>query len=163
MTTKQCRACGETKPLDAFNKNARNKTNGRQSKCKPCEKLYEAEWRKANPRRVSDRTASDNPLAEWSNASRAKFWSKVEKTDGCWNWRGSLTTKGYGQFGHRIVGLTSRAHKLAWESEYGAVPDGLVLDHLCRNRSCVRPSHLESVSNQVNVIRGVESRVLTNG
>ncbi|MDT0223491.1 HNH endonuclease signature motif containing protein [Gordonia sp. AC31] len=94
-------------------------------------------------------------LAQWSERSRAKFWSRVEKSDGCWLWRGSSTIWGYGQFNHSHPGLTKRAHKLSWESSNGPVPDGLVLDHLCRNRMCVRPDHLEPVTNRENVLRGV--------
>lgn len=94
-------------------------------------------------------------IAQWSTQSRARFWSRVEKTDSCWNWTSSTDRKGYGQFCHCVQGLTMRAHKLAWESENGPVPDGLVLDHLCRNRRCVRPSHLEVVTNRENVLRGI--------
>lgn len=94
-------------------------------------------------------------LAAWGEQSRIKFWSRVTKTPGCWQWGGSVTGYGYGQYCHRISGLTMRAHKLAWELEHGPVPDGLVLDHLCRNRLCVRPDHLEPVPNRVNVLRGV--------
>lgn len=94
-------------------------------------------------------------LAAWSDESRRRFWSRVRKTDGCWEWLGGKTVYGYGQYAVGIPGLTQRAHKLSWESVNGPVPSGLVLDHLCRNRMCVRPDHLEAVTNRENVLRGV--------
>lgn len=85
-----------------------------------------------------------------------RFWSKVEATEGCWPWHGSLLKKGYGLFslGGRAAGATL-AHIFAYREAYGAVPVGLQLDHTCRNRACVNPHHLEPVTAQVNVLRGV--------
>ena len=81
-----------------------------------------------------------------------RFWSKVSKSDGCWTWLGGLDGKGYGYFrlGSRMVG----SYRLAYELLIDPVPDGLVLDHLCRNRKCVNPWHLEPVTNRENVLRG---------
>lgn len=86
-----------------------------------------------------------------------RFWSKVEKTDGCWLWRGSINSDGYGSF--KIKGRTVKAHGYPWEKKNGQVPRGLELDHLCRNRACVRPDHLEPVTHAVNVQRGNLGRV----
>jgi len=82
-----------------------------------------------------------------------RFWAKVEKTPGCWRWRGQLLRSGYGRFsvGRRSV----RAHVFAYEQEYGAVPNGLCLDHLCRNKVCVNPQHLEAVTSRENTLRGI--------
>ena len=85
---------------------------------------------------------------------RQKFWSRVDKTGECWTWQGSITCYGYGQFSHPVKGMSNRAHRVAWEMANGPVPEGLVLDHLCRNRACVRPDHLEAVPNRTNVLRG---------
>lgn len=82
----------------------------------------------------------------------ARFWSYVEKTDDCWAWTGGKGPGGYGAF--RFKGKQLRAHRYAYELEHGQVPDGLVLDHLCRNRSCVRPDHLEPVTQRENILRG---------
>lgn len=84
-----------------------------------------------------------------------RFWSKVEKADGCacWVWTAGLSVDGYGQF--TINKRPLRAHRYAYEQANGPIPDGLVLDHLCRNRRCVRPDHLEPVTNRENVLRGV--------
>ena len=81
-----------------------------------------------------------------------RFWMKVQKTDGCWNWTGAKLIPGYGtiQDNHRKM----RAHRLAYELLVGPIPDGLVLDHLCRNKGCVRPDHLEAVTQAENLMRG---------
>lgn len=81
-----------------------------------------------------------------------RFWARVNKTEGCWLWTGSMRTDGYGQFwdGKRNV----KAHRFAYEDEGWAIPEGLELDHLCRNRACVRPEHLEAVTHLTNVRRG---------
>lgn len=81
-----------------------------------------------------------------------RFWPKVAKTEGCWQWTAAKTSWGYGVFwdGARLVG----AHRYAYESEVGPVGEGLDLDHLCRNPSCVNPAHLEPVPHRVNVARG---------
>lgn len=82
-----------------------------------------------------------------------RFWSKVDKSADCWIWTGARNQKGYGVFwnGER----TYPAHRFAYEEQHGPIPDGLVPDHLCRNRACTRPSHIEVVTNCVNILRGV--------
>ncbi len=83
-----------------------------------------------------------------------RFWSKVDRqVDGCWVWTAALTA-GYGSFGVRH-GVVRRAHRLAYEYLVGPIPEGLQLDHLCRNRACVRPDHLEPVTCRENLLRGV--------
>lgn len=68
-----------------------------------------------------------------------RFWSKVEKSDGCWVWRGSLNWDGYGQA--RFMGSTRRANRIAWFLEHGEWPTLQVL-HRCDNPGCVRIEHL---------------------
>lgn len=85
--------------------------------------------------------------------SENRFWQQVDKTESCWLWTGSLTHNGYGRMGFR--GKVHRAHRLAYELLIGgAIPDGLTLDHLCRERRCVNPAHLEAVPLRVNILRG---------
>ena len=82
-----------------------------------------------------------------------RFWAKVEVSDStCWEWTAGKS-RGYGGFwvGEHVV----RAHRFLWEQINGVVPEGLELDHLCRNRRCVNPSHLEIVTHLENVKRGM--------
>lgn len=73
----------------------------------------------------------------------ARFWSKVQRSSGCWEWTGSLQS-GYGQL--RVCTDSrvpmARAHRVSWEIHYGPVPDDLCVLHRCDNRKCVRPDHL---------------------
>ena len=82
-----------------------------------------------------------------------RFWAKVNKTDDCWLWTGAKMRRGQGAF-HVEGKRQAHAHRYLWESINGPVPDGLQLDHLCRNPSCVRPDHLEPVTPGENVRRG---------
>lgn len=84
---------------------------------------------------------------------KVRFWSYVDKSTLCWNWRGTITQYGYAQF--RAGSESYRAHRLSYLWAKGIIPKGLVLDHLCRNRNCVNPEHLEAVTIKVNILRGV--------
>lgn len=86
-----------------------------------------------------------------------RFFERVEKGDGCWLWTGSMIPSGYGQmtvgsisteFGVRV--RQAYAHRLSYAIHKGPIPDGFVVDHLCRNRRCVNPAHLEAVECEVN-------------
>ena len=87
-----------------------------------------------------------------------RFWAKVDRPSmwACWNWTAScFKSSGYGQFSTRENVRRSRvAHRIAYELVLGDVPDGLVLDHLCRNRRCCNPAHLEPVTTRTNLLRG---------
>jgi hypothetical protein len=86
-----------------------------------------------------------------------RFWSKVRRGDVCWNWTGAIGSGGYGNFyagGGRTERRTMGAHHYAYELLVGPVPEGKCLDHLCRNRRCVNPDHLEVVTRGENVLRG---------
>lgn len=82
----------------------------------------------------------------------ARLKPKIDATDDCWIWRGSTSTVGYGQF--HVWGRLVTAHRFVYELYVGPIPEGLVLDHLCRNRQCVNPAHLEPVTHRINILRG---------
>lgn len=82
----------------------------------------------------------------------ARLSSKFTIDDDCWNWFGAMLPNGYGsiQRDRRQTG----AHRAMFELLRGPIPDGMVIDHLCRNRRCVNPAHMEPVTSRVNVLRG---------
>lgn len=82
-----------------------------------------------------------------------RFFGHVQRNGACWRWHGLKDRAGYGRFnvGSRKVA----AHRFAYEMFLGAIPVGLVLDHLCRVHDCVNPFHLEPVTNAENIRRGI--------
>jgi HNH endonuclease len=90
-------------------------------------------------------------------SNQVRFWQYVEKTADCWIWHGAASKDGYGifvEYGEHLEKIMWRTHRFAYVTLVGPIPDGLTLDHLCRNRSCIRPAHLEPVSNVENLLRG---------
>lgn len=83
------------------------------------------------------------------------FWSGVDRAEGCWTWARYRTTEGYGRFVWMTVARP--AHCVAYEWLVGPIAAGLILDHLCRNRACIRPDHLEPVTSVENVMRGMSA------
>jgi HNH endonuclease len=83
----------------------------------------------------------------------SRFLDKFTVGDGCWEWTAGLASNGYGNFW--LDGGTHSAHRLSYELFVGPVPATMHLDHLCRVRHCVRPSHLEPVTARENLMRGV--------
>lgn len=91
----------------------------------------------------------------------ARFMARIEiSEEGCWEWRAYRKPNGYGQFyvhtSRRSPGgrRPSYAHRVAYEHFVGPIPQGLEIDHLCRNRGCANPDHLEAVTRSVNMRRG---------
>lgn len=83
-----------------------------------------------------------------------RIWAQVTQDEsGCWTFTGGLTLAGYGQI--RADDRGQGTHRFMYEAVLGPVPAGLDLDHLCRNRACCNPAHLEPVTTRVNILRGV--------
>jgi hypothetical protein len=82
-----------------------------------------------------------------------RFWQRVDASGDCWVWLGGLNDGGYGRF--YLDRKCHPAHRFAWTVLVGPIADGLVIDHLCRNRVCVNPDHLEPVTHRENILRGV--------
>lgn len=87
-------------------------------------------------------------LSYFTNTKRV-----VVDENGCWNWQMSKSNTGYGQM--RIAGKTHYAHRVSYELFTGPLIDGLVIDHLCMNKACVNPEHLEQVTQEINVQRAM--------
>ncbi len=106
-------------------------------------------------------SARESDRAEWSEPKmltpkrKAKLLSRYHQlANGCWQWDGNKTS-GYGRImvGRRHI----KAHRFFYESLVGPIPDGMVIDHLCRNHSCVNPDHLEVVTTKENILRGMST------
>ena len=87
---------------------------------------------------------------------RRRGGHRVNHETGCWEWQGSMVENGYGVVS--VNGANIKAHRRYYEVLVGPIPPGLDLDHLCRNRACVNPDHLEPVTRSVNLIRGNKGR-----
>jgi len=120
--------------------------------------MHYARWR-----RYGDPLATKRIIGD----IEARFWSKVNK-DGpiperrpdlgpCWLWTDVPNDMGYGVFGvgQKVV----RAYRWSYERFVGPIPDGLMPDHLCHNPPCVRPDHLEPVTNRENCLRGDNTKI----
>jgi hypothetical protein len=95
-----------------------------------------------------------------TNELRSHFLSKIRvRPDGCHEFQAASYGGGYRAFYVRR-GLKFYAHRVAWTIANGTIPDGLVIDHLCRNKECVNPEHLEAVTQRTNVLRGTTPSLL---
>lgn len=130
---KTCKRCKTIKPIEAFSRRSAS-SDGRDLYCKVCRRALK--WR------VRDRGVVTPGTAE-------KFWSRVEKTETCWLWRGGLTTDGYGRFFYG--GADRPAHHVPLLLEGKQPPKWpMVSDHKCRVRNCVRPDHIRWVTQSTN-------------
>lgn len=126
-----------------------------------CERHYGRWYRTGDPLMVRRPGNKPRSLA-------ARFWERVEKSDGCWYWTGARFASGYGAIGEGGRGGRVRtAHRVAWELLVGPIPDGMTIDHVCHNddtmcaggagcphRRCVRPDHLRVATSAENTRAG---------
>jgi hypothetical protein len=82
------------------------------------------------------------------HSNRQKVQYEIDPQTGCWNWLLHVSDFGYGVL--TVSGKTRRAHVVSYELKNGPVPNGLQLDHICRNRTCINPDHLEPVTPAIN-------------
>ena len=94
----------------------------------------------------------DLEQAERLRVHDSRFWRHVDDSGNCWEWKGTKDRKGYGQF--TVNKKHFFAHRWAYEALVGPIAVGMVVDHLCRNRACCNPSHMEIVTPVENVKRG---------
>lgn len=93
-----------------------------------------------------------------------RLWPRIDKSGEHWIWTGGCIGTGYGTIS--VAGVDTPVHRLVYELEVGPIPDGLVLDHLCRVRRCCKPEHLEPVTFRENILRGesvIAHRARRNG
>ena len=112
-----------------------------------CQKHY-VRWRKYGDPHIVNQPKHLAP----STAQR--FWAKVDRSggpDACWPWTASKRENGYGQY--TVSGKNWLPHRYAYTEVIGPIPEGMDLDHLCRNPACVNPAHLEPVTHRENVLR----------
>lgn len=90
------------------------------------------------------------PVGE-EESIKARLLPQIDESEGCWNWNG-VVSKGYGLI--KIHSRSVRVHRLMYEVFIGPIPEGFVIDHLCKNKKCVNPDHLEAVTSRENTLRG---------
>ncbi len=90
----------------------------------------------------------------FDNAITARFWASVDASGDCWTWNGP-SANGYGRFhiGNQNRPKRTAAHRFAYELLVGPIPSCLEIDHLCRNKLCVNPDHLEPTTRRINELR----------
>ena len=153
--------CKRGHPFDE--QNTYSHPNGRRV-CRTCFREYDRLWARARragtptkrPHAVQAQPSATSPKRRGKRPGDVKqrFLSKIQMAlSGCWNWTAGCFPTGYGKFRVGPTG-TAYAHRWAYLLFVGPIPEGAEIDHLCRNRACVNPAHLEAVEHRENVRRG---------
>lgn len=89
-----------------------------------------------------------------------RLWSKINITNSCWNWTASTDKDGYGQFRKKKDGrwTMAKSHRVVYESIIGKIDQGMVLDHICENKKCVNPLHMQKTNHGDHMRRHANNR-----
>jgi hypothetical protein len=151
---KICKACGVEKPKREFYKLGHT-SDGLNWRCIPCQNRYNREHALEKARAKVDMVVYQTLKQAPTERLLLRFTRKVKRLDsGCWKWTANL----HPDNGYPRVWFSKHddklAHRVSYEWSGGDIPEGLTIDHLCRNRWCVNPAHMEVVSRGENNLRG---------
>lgn len=113
--------------------------------CRTCGKSFET-FPSHAPRRIFCSHKCKHP-----NRDEERWEASIDRTSYCWNWIATIQDNGYGRFTPHATHRARLAHRMAYENWVGPIPDGLTIDHECRNRRCVNPWHLRLMTRGDNV------------